>query len=105
MEGGKDAEVIDEAPVAYKSIDLVMQAQRDLVEVVHAASGGLRKGLGLCSALLIFSELPYCRPDAKISFARRFSSDFVFAWWISRPYDSWHRRLFPKGLFLVGAQV
>jgi tRNA-splicing ligase RtcB len=32
----KDAEVIDETPAAYKSIDLVMQAQRDLVEVVHA---------------------------------------------------------------------
>ncbi|MFO0635573.1 MAG: RtcB family protein [Nannocystaceae bacterium] len=31
----KDAEVIDETPAAYKSIDAVMNAQRDLVEVVH----------------------------------------------------------------------
>jgi len=35
VECRKDAEVIDETPAAYKSIDLVMQAQRDLVEVVH----------------------------------------------------------------------
>ncbi len=31
----KDAGVLDEAPDAYKSIDLVMEAQTDLVEVVH----------------------------------------------------------------------
>jgi tRNA-splicing ligase RtcB len=35
VECRKDAEVIDETPAAYKDIDLVMQAQRDLVEVVH----------------------------------------------------------------------
>ncbi len=35
VECRKDVEVIDETPAAYKSIDLVMQAQRDLVEVVH----------------------------------------------------------------------
>ena len=31
----KDADVIDETPIAYKSIDAVMEAQRDLVDVVH----------------------------------------------------------------------
>jgi tRNA-splicing ligase RtcB len=35
IECRKDAEVIDETPAAYKSIDAVMAAQRDLVEVVH----------------------------------------------------------------------
>jgi tRNA-splicing ligase RtcB (3'-phosphate/5'-hydroxy nucleic acid ligase) len=35
VECRKDAEVIDETPAAYKDIDLVMHAQRDLVEVVH----------------------------------------------------------------------
>ena len=35
VECRKDAEVIDESPAAYKSIDAVMEAQRDLVEVVH----------------------------------------------------------------------
>lgn len=35
IECRKDAEVIDETPAAYKSIDDVMNAQRDLVEVVH----------------------------------------------------------------------
>jgi tRNA-splicing ligase RtcB (3'-phosphate/5'-hydroxy nucleic acid ligase) len=35
IECRKDAEVIDETPAAYKSIDDVMRAQRDLVEVVH----------------------------------------------------------------------
>jgi tRNA-splicing ligase RtcB (3'-phosphate/5'-hydroxy nucleic acid ligase) len=35
VECRKDAEVIDETPAAYKSIDQVMAAQRDLVEVVH----------------------------------------------------------------------
>jgi tRNA-splicing ligase RtcB len=29
-----DADVIDETPMAYKSIDAVMEAQRDLVDVV-----------------------------------------------------------------------
>jgi tRNA-splicing ligase RtcB (3'-phosphate/5'-hydroxy nucleic acid ligase) len=35
VECRKDADVIDETPGAYKSIDAVMAAQRDLVEVVH----------------------------------------------------------------------
>jgi tRNA-splicing ligase RtcB len=35
VECRKDAAVIDETPGAYKSIDAVMEAQRDLVEVVH----------------------------------------------------------------------
>ncbi|MEZ5653328.1 MAG: RtcB family protein [Burkholderiaceae bacterium] len=35
VECRKDAEVIDEIPMAYKDIDAVMEAQKDLVEVVH----------------------------------------------------------------------
>jgi tRNA-splicing ligase RtcB len=35
VECRKDADVIDETPMAYKSIDAVMEAQRDLVNVVH----------------------------------------------------------------------
>ncbi len=35
VECRKDADVVDETPAAYKSIDAVMEAQRDLVEVVH----------------------------------------------------------------------
>ena len=35
VECRKDADVIDETPAAYKDIDAVMRAQRDLVEVVH----------------------------------------------------------------------
>lgn len=35
IECRKDAEVIDETPMAYKDIDVVMAAQQDLVEVVH----------------------------------------------------------------------
>jgi len=35
VECRKDADVIDETPAAYKSIDQVMHAQRDLVEVVY----------------------------------------------------------------------
>lgn len=35
IECRKDEAVIDETPAAYKSIDAVMEAQRDLVEVVH----------------------------------------------------------------------
>jgi tRNA-splicing ligase RtcB len=35
IECRKDEDVIDETPAAYKSIDAVMNAQRDLVEVVH----------------------------------------------------------------------
>jgi tRNA-splicing ligase RtcB len=35
IECRKDADVIDETPMAYKSIDAVMNAQRDLVEAVH----------------------------------------------------------------------
>jgi tRNA-splicing ligase RtcB (3'-phosphate/5'-hydroxy nucleic acid ligase) len=35
VECRKDADVIDETPAAYKPIDDVMRAQRDLVEIVH----------------------------------------------------------------------
>jgi tRNA-splicing ligase RtcB len=35
VECRKDASVIDETPAAYKDIDAVMHAQRDLVEIVH----------------------------------------------------------------------
>ena len=35
VECRKDAEVIDETPMAYKDIDAVMAAQADLAEVVH----------------------------------------------------------------------
>ena len=35
VECRKDADVIDEIPMAYKDIDLVMHAQRELVEVLH----------------------------------------------------------------------
>jgi tRNA-splicing ligase RtcB len=35
VECRKDADVVDEIPMAYKDIDAVMAAQRDLVEVVH----------------------------------------------------------------------
>jgi tRNA-splicing ligase RtcB (3'-phosphate/5'-hydroxy nucleic acid ligase) len=35
VECRKDADVIDETPMAYKSIDAVMAAQDDLVEIVH----------------------------------------------------------------------
>lgn len=35
VECRKDKDVIDETPMAYKPIDAVMHAQRDLVEVVH----------------------------------------------------------------------
>lgn len=35
VECRKDSAVIDEIPMAYKDIDAVMQAQRELVEVVH----------------------------------------------------------------------
>jgi tRNA-splicing ligase RtcB len=35
IECRKDAGVIDETPAAYKPIDAVMAAQKDLVEVVH----------------------------------------------------------------------
>ncbi len=35
VECRKDADVIDESPAAYKPIEAVMEAQRDLVEVVH----------------------------------------------------------------------
>lgn len=35
IECRKDEEVIDETPAAYKSIDAVMYAQRDLVEIVY----------------------------------------------------------------------
>ncbi len=35
VECRKDASVIDETPNAYKDIDAVMNAQKDLVEIVH----------------------------------------------------------------------
>ena len=35
VECRKDENVIDETPGAYKPIDAVMHAQRDLVEIVH----------------------------------------------------------------------
>ncbi|WP_333622683.1 RtcB family protein [Stenotrophomonas indicatrix] len=35
VECRKDAEVVDESPAAYKPIEAVMEAQRDLVEIVH----------------------------------------------------------------------
>ena len=35
VECRKDADVIDETPMAYKDIDAVMAAQADLVDVVH----------------------------------------------------------------------
>jgi tRNA-splicing ligase RtcB (3'-phosphate/5'-hydroxy nucleic acid ligase) len=35
IECRKDSDVLDETPMAYKPIDAVMHAQRDLVEVVH----------------------------------------------------------------------
>lgn len=35
VECRKDKDVLDETPAAYKSIDAVMAAQTDLVEVVH----------------------------------------------------------------------
>jgi tRNA-splicing ligase RtcB (3'-phosphate/5'-hydroxy nucleic acid ligase) len=35
VECRKDADVIDETPMAYKSIDDVMNAQSDLVDIVH----------------------------------------------------------------------
>ena len=35
VECRKDKDVIDETPAAYKPIDAVMEAQRDLVAVVH----------------------------------------------------------------------
>ena len=35
VECRKGEEVIDETPAAYKDIDAVMEAQRDLVEIVH----------------------------------------------------------------------
>lgn len=35
IECRKDADVVDETPMAYKDIDRVMEAQSDLVEIVH----------------------------------------------------------------------
>jgi tRNA-splicing ligase RtcB len=35
VECRKDKDVLDETPAAYKPIDKVMEAQKDLVEVVH----------------------------------------------------------------------
>ena len=35
VECRKDASVLDESPKAYKPIEAVMAAQKDLVEIVH----------------------------------------------------------------------
>jgi tRNA-splicing ligase RtcB len=35
IECRKDIEVVDETPMAYKSIDAVMEAQKDIVDIVH----------------------------------------------------------------------
>jgi tRNA-splicing ligase RtcB len=35
VECRKDKDVIDETPAAYKDIDAVMEAQRDLVEIAY----------------------------------------------------------------------
>ena len=35
IECAKDASVIDETPMAYKNIDDVMAAEKDLVEPIH----------------------------------------------------------------------
>jgi tRNA-splicing ligase RtcB len=35
VECRKDADVIDETPMAYESIDAVMEAQKDLVDIAH----------------------------------------------------------------------
>jgi tRNA-splicing ligase RtcB len=35
VECRKDEQVIDETPAAYKPIDAVMAAQKDLVDIVH----------------------------------------------------------------------
>ena len=35
IECRKDKDVLDETPMAYKPIDKVMEAQADLVEIVH----------------------------------------------------------------------
>jgi len=35
IECRKDENVVDETPMAYKQIDAVMEAQRDLVDIVH----------------------------------------------------------------------
>lgn len=35
VECRKDAGVIDETPAAYRPIDQVMEAQKDLVEIMH----------------------------------------------------------------------
>src|SRR5216683_2443382 len=41
VECRKDVDVLDETPGAYKPIDAVMEAQKDLVEVVHTLKGVL----------------------------------------------------------------
>ena len=41
VECRKDLDVIDETPAAYKSIDAVMAAQADLVEILHTLKGVL----------------------------------------------------------------
>jgi RNA-splicing ligase RtcB len=46
VEYRKDADVIDEIPMAYKNIDAVMAAQKDLVEVVYTPSCNRPDGYG-----------------------------------------------------------
>ncbi len=47
VECRKDAEVIDEIPMAYKDIDAVMAAQSDLVEVIYTKSSVARLPIGV----------------------------------------------------------
>jgi len=41
VECRKDEGVLDESPAAYKDIDAVMEAQKDLVSIVHTLKGVL----------------------------------------------------------------
>ncbi len=51
IECRKDADVIDETPAAYKSIEDVMAAQADLLESrSHAAPGRMREGMNEIAA-------------------------------------------------------
>ena len=60
VECRKDAGVLDETPKAYKDIDAVMEAQSDLVEIVHRLRQVvLRQGVSRVSA----------RPDAAQTFS------------------------------------
>ena len=50
VECRKDKDVIDETPAAYKDIDAVMEAQRDLVDVVHTLKQVVCEGVSDSSA-------------------------------------------------------